>query len=194
MFTLSFLHLCEVASQLDPGYCRVFLIALPAMAANGSAFALTRAIFRGDTHPLDFGLRLGGERLLGPGKTWEGILVGSLAGLVAGAIIVIAARFAEIEYADGLPVYYGLPIGLAALAGDVIASFLKRRLGLPRGACAPLLDQLDFYAGGIAGAWALGYLEGVGLAPLLVIAGFVGGLHTGTNIISWLVGSKGEPC
>jgi len=38
-------------------------------------------------------------------------------------------------------------MGLGAMIGDLGGSFVKRRLGIPRGKPAPLLDQLDFVIG-----------------------------------------------
>ncbi|MEM4816796.1 MAG: CDP-archaeol synthase, partial [Desulfurococcaceae archaeon] len=38
----------------------------------------------------------------------------------------------------------GLGSSIFALIGDLIGSFIKRRLGIPSGGLLPILDQLDF--------------------------------------------------
>ena len=172
------------------GFCRLFTSILPAMVANGGALALTRLYARrlapgSRLHPVDFGLRLSGSRLLGDGKTWEGLILGTLAGLVAGLVVL--------PFAEGLPAYYGGVVGFSALLGDIAGSFIKRRLGLARGQCAPLLDQLDFYIASLAAVWLLGYAP-VTLVDSATIAAVIVALHTSTNMISWAAGLKEEWC
>ncbi len=171
-------------------FCMLFAALLPAMVANGGALALTRLYARSIApgsrlHPVDFGLRLGGARLLGDGKTWEGLILGTLAGLVAGLIVCWGTGW--------FPVYYGGVVGFSALLGDMAGSFIKRRLGLARGQCAPLLDQLDFYAASLAAVWLLGYAP-VTLPDSATLAAVVVALHTSTNMISWAAGLKEEWC
>jgi CDP-2,3-bis-(O-geranylgeranyl)-sn-glycerol synthase len=109
---------------------------LPAYVANASA---TFSKLVGKTHPIDFGLKYNGKRILGDGKTWEGTLIG----LVLGTAV-------------GIPTFYLFSLGpwwevivisLGALIGDMVGSFVKRQVGLVRGAEATLIDQLDFVFG-----------------------------------------------
>jgi len=80
-------------------------------------------------HPLDCGLRfLDGRPLLGPHKTVRGLL-GSLAGGGLAAPLL------------GLPVWLGLLAGLSSMAGDLLTSLIKRRLGKQSGQDVPGLDQ-----------------------------------------------------
>ncbi|MDO8356040.1 MAG: CDP-archaeol synthase [Nitrospirota bacterium] len=80
--------------------------------------------------PLDCGSRfLDGRPLLGPSKTWRGFLFS----------IPITIACAWIE---GLDLETGLVFSLAALLGDSLTSFIKRRLGLASGGHAPGLDQV----------------------------------------------------
>lgn len=93
--------------------------------------------------------RLVGRRLLWPAvspkKTWEG----GLGGLVAGALaFVLAVTFLDLELAEG-----GLALGaallpVAAIAGDLLESALKRQIGVKdMSGWLPghggLLDRLD---------------------------------------------------
>lgn len=79
--------------------------------------------------PLDFGLKLhDGARLLGAHKTWRGLVIAALA--AAGASTLI-----------GLPAAVGAVAGAAAMLGDALSSFVKRRLKHRPGAWLPGLDQ-----------------------------------------------------
>jgi CDP-2,3-bis-(O-geranylgeranyl)-sn-glycerol synthase len=114
---------------------------LPAYVPNNAA------VLAGGGRPIDGGRTLGGRRLLGDGKTWRGTAIGVLVG--AALAVVLDLVVAAAEATSGLPlprfgpaVSVALPAG--AMAGDIAASFVKRRLGRPRGAAFPIIDQLDF--------------------------------------------------
>ena len=80
--------------------------------------------------PLDGGLRFfDGERLLGPSKTLRGVAA-------AVAATALAAPWL------GLTAANGAAIGAAAMAGDALSSFVKRRLRLAPSAKATGLDQI----------------------------------------------------
>ncbi len=81
--------------------------------------------------PVDGGYRLAcdGQRLLGPSKTWRGVLLSvALTGWAASMM--------------GLPSALGHLIAAAAMLGDLLSSGLKRRAGLTTGSMAPGLDQV----------------------------------------------------
>lgn len=85
----------------------------------------------GDTwnKPLDLGRSFrDGRHLLGSHKTIRGAAGGTLAGLCAG-------------WAVGLPWWVGLLSGIFSMIGDMLSSFLKRRLALPSGSGVAGLDQ-----------------------------------------------------
>ncbi len=82
------------------------------------------------SRPLDGGLTFFDKRpLLGSSKTVRGVVVSILA-TAAGAPIV------------GVEPGVGAFMAMAAMAGDLLASFVKRRLGLPPSSQALGLDQL----------------------------------------------------
>lgn len=119
------------------------------IVANGAPL-LGSAIFRHRFDlPVDGGLQLAdGRRLIGSHTTLRGILLALLA--TAGIAPLL-----------GLPWPHGLLIGGMAMLGDILSSFVKRRLDLAPGDRATGLDQLP-----------------ESLLPLWAVAGFYG--------LSWL--------
>ncbi len=109
--------------------------------------------------PLDGGRRWrDGRDLLGPNKTWRGVLLGVLAGAVAGPLIGVGWEI-------------GALAGLLAMVGDLLTSFVKRRLDRESGAAMIGLDQgLETLLPALvlAPAMGLGVLE-VAIALLIAI-------------------------
>jgi CDP-2,3-bis-(O-geranylgeranyl)-sn-glycerol synthase len=107
-----------------------FRLLLLLAVANVSPIVAKRLV---DPHwavPLDGGLRFfDGRPLFGPSKTIRGAL----------AAIVTTALAAPVL---GLPIGLGALIGAAAIVGDALASFIKRRLGITTSGRAIGLDQI----------------------------------------------------
>ncbi len=126
---------------------------LPAYIANASALLL------GGGTPVDFGKNWkDGKRILGDGKTWSGLLFGTLIGMIGGFGLSIVAKYAAatpdyqflgIDDFTGFPLMIPLIFSLCigALLGDVTESFFKRRTGIERGKDWIPFDQLDFILG-----------------------------------------------
>jgi len=147
---------------------------LPAYLANGSPVIFGK--LAGGRFPIDSGLKwFDGRPIFGAGKTWPGllggILVGSVAGLLQGSLLI------------------GFLLGLGALLGDMTKSFFKRRLGKKRGESWPLIDQWDFLIGALllVSLVAKPSLETVVI--LLIITPF---LHLAMNSIAYLLKLKKE--
>lgn len=120
------------------------LFILPAYVANSSA-----ALFGGGL-AIDFGKTLGGKRILGDGKTWRGLLLGVFFGTAAGNIEGYFLMGTQYAFGNlGFCTLLGLLLSFGALAGDLVKSFIKRRMGIERGKSWPIVDQLDFVAGAI---------------------------------------------
>ncbi|MFA6100517.1 MAG: CDP-archaeol synthase, partial [Patescibacteria group bacterium] len=107
---------------------------LPAIMANlMPVFAAYYRIMPSLDRPLDGGLALRGQPLFGSHKTIRGLLVGVLAasiiGLLQGNLII------------------GVVMGLGALWGDAMKSFIKRQLNIASGARWSPWDQIDFVIG-----------------------------------------------
>ncbi len=169
----------------------VFLIVYgPAMSANGSPVAVLRGR-RG--HPIDFGRRLwDGRRILGDGKTFEGLLVGMLAGIAAG--VVVGLPLGILMGLDARVVLTTAAVSSAgALLGDLVKSFFKRRLGIERGASMPLADQLDFYLGATLAVYLCSTCVKPGWVVFALGALVVFVLHRATNIFAYRRGMKNVP-
>lgn len=180
---------------------------LPAFLANPSA------VLWGGGTPMDFGRKMrDGERVFGDGKTWRGLIGGTLSGALLGLLLYLP--FALLNPASTWS--FGRPaIGLAegaalaltasgllafgALLGDLVAAFIKRRRHKPRGAKAPGLDQYDFVAGGLlvsllAAGWSVPrFFSGDAWYGLLAIILITPVLHRGVNILGYRLGKKHEP-
>ncbi len=144
---------------------------LPAYVANSSA-TLSSKLFK-STHPIDGGLTYKGSRLLGDGKSVEGFLLGVFMGTLTGAILG--------------NLLHGLLLSFFAMTGDVVGSFVKRRLNLKRGEEAPVIDQLDFVA------IPLIFYPPPRPEYAVIILFITPVIHRVANIVGYKIGLKREP-
>ena len=162
-----------------------------AYLCNAAPLLLSSVYGKEHAHPLDMGRRfLDGRRILGDGKTVEGFLVGVICGIAFGltGLFILSDNLA-------LLLYKGASIGLFTMLGDIIGSFLKRRLGFRCGEHAPLLDQLTFIATCILLIKTI-YPQSlicVDYSTLLVVFLATYVIHTVTNVIAFVLGIKTEP-
>jgi CDP-2,3-bis-(O-geranylgeranyl)-sn-glycerol synthase len=108
----------------------LFKLLLLLLIANGSPI-LVRFV-TGDrwSAPIDGGRNAwDGRPLFGKSKTWRGA-IGAIAATAFAALLL------------GLDVTLGAGIGALAMAGDLLSSFVKRRLGIPSSGPANGLDQV----------------------------------------------------
>ncbi len=177
---------------------QAFWFFLPAYVANPTA-----VLFGGGT-PMDFGKVLkDGNRLFGDGKTWRGLGGGMMCGAILGLVLWGIAWLVHPElsyggFPDGLVTVVLLPMG--ALLGDLVGSFIKRRMGKEKGAPVLGLDQYDFFVGAfallavlqtdwmsrhyLAGEYIYGFIFIVVLTPIL---------HRAVNIVGYRMGKKEVP-
>jgi CDP-2,3-bis-(O-geranylgeranyl)-sn-glycerol synthase len=165
---------------------------LPAYITNASA-----AFFGGKT-PIDRDIFWGKNRLLGEGKTYEGLLKGFACGFLFGIVQHLFLR-EYIKISFGLFPFFLVTLfclSAGAMLGDLLGSFIKRRFGLKRGAALPLVDQLDF----VGGAWLLLFLFArdwfiaVFTAKIIVTVVIITPLlHLLTNYVGFKIGRKRVP-
>lgn len=130
---------------------QAFWLIIPAYVANASALLV------GGGTSIDFGKTYkDGKRILGDGKTWQGLIAGSFIGMTAGFGLSVAAKYANTyEFPIYLSDFTGFPmmiplifsICFGALIGDVVESFFKRRHNIERGKDWIPFDQIDFIIG-----------------------------------------------
>lgn len=173
---------------------------LPAFAANPMA-----VLFGGGT-PIDFRRTLrDGERILGDGKTWRGLVGGTAGGAFLGLLLSapFLARSLMSSWSFGSTLEEALGasgvLALGALLGDLGGAFLKRRMHMPRGAKAKGLDQYDFVVGTVLlslaiPAWSLHrFFAGDALLGLVAIILITPALHRAVNLVGYRIGKKREP-
>lgn len=162
---------------------------LPAYCANAMPVFL-----KGRT-PLDGGRKfIDGNRIFGDGKTWEGIIGGTLFGCFIGLVQI----FLQNEYLNQFQILTFhqtfttiFVLAFFALMGDlIVGSFFKRRFNLARGAPAPFLDQLDFLIISLA---ALSVVNPVPLSWVLFLIILTPIIHKSANVIGYIIKVKDVP-
>lgn len=156
-----------------------FALILPAYIAN-SVPVLSRG-----RHPVDLGKHMpDGRRILGDGKTFEGLafglFFGTLAGILGGMLLGETGYFA----------FLSLMLALGALVGDMLGAFIKRRVGIARGAPAPVLDQLDFVVGALL---FVSPFYPLAWEQVLFIILVTPPIHLFTNFMAYKLGLKPNP-
>ena len=175
----------------------------PAYIANSVA------VLTGGKYPIDQGRTLSdGNRILGDGKTWSGLLGGTLGGIMFGIILdsgdgrMALERLTGEEHVQSLwsenPAIVFFLLSFGALFGDMAASFYKRRQNLLRGDKFAILDMYDFIFMSLLLCiifqrdWLLSWILD-GWAPLFTVLILTPFLHRGVNIIGYNIGVKNEP-
>lgn len=114
-------------STFDVGFLGLVLLFSTTMVADTCAFLIGRTI---KTKKISI-------EKLGPGKTWSGIIGGILGALIAAIIVYFI--FINCGYKTSFTAYnlnvwsfvvIGLFCGIFNMAGDILASYLKRRAGV----------------------------------------------------------------
>ena len=168
----------------------VLLIMSPAYLAN------TIAVLTGGKYPIDQGkFHSDGNRVLGDGKTWSGLIGGTFGGMIVGYGLIILIHEFILESLNFLTLFL---LSFGALFGDMTASFYKRRRNLQRGDKFALLDMYDFILMSLILCfifqrdWLLSWILD-GWVPLFTILILTPFLHRGVNIIGFKIGVKNEP-
>lgn len=144
---------------------------LPAYCANAAPVIFGK-LFKGK-FPIDFGKKWNKKPILGQGKTWPGflggILVGALIGLLQGRL------------------FAGLLLGIGALAGDLVESLIKRRIGIASGKPWPVADQLDFVIGALL---FVSLVEIPTWQTVVILCILTPGIHLATNSLAYVLKLK----
>lgn len=110
-------------------YCMIQATAL-LVIANGAPVLINKALGKLWTWPVDNGLKLrDGRRLFGNAKTWRGLCAA-----------IFFTTLAAILY--DLSPWTGALFGALAMSGDLLASFIKRRMSYAESSRARGLDTV----------------------------------------------------
>jgi CDP-2,3-bis-(O-geranylgeranyl)-sn-glycerol synthase len=116
----------------------------PAYCANAAP------VIFGGGKPMDFNKKFfDGKPLLGSHKTFRGFLAGIIVGTLVGLAQTIIFEQVLFEYGSQFQysILLGFMLSLGALTGDIVESFIKRRLNCSPGSSLPVADQIDFILG-----------------------------------------------
>ena len=98
--------------------------------ANGAPILIRVMVGGRFNRAVDFGQKMpDGRHVFGSSKTWRGIFAALIATAIAAPVL-------------GHPVEIGILVALYAVSGDLISSFIKRRLAMAPSSMAPGLDQV----------------------------------------------------
>ena len=160
---------------------KTLLLILPSYVANASPLLAVKIVKR--QTPIDRGKYfIDKRRVLGNGKTIEG----SIAGITMGILCSVGLHFLQLQSLEG-----GIVMSIGAILGDLLGSFIKRRIGIPRGKPLPIIDQLSFLLVAEAMYWL--FLGPIPLYILVTSIILTLILHPLTNAIAYLIGLKQVP-
>lgn len=179
---------------------RAIWLMVPMLIPNSAA-----VLFGGGT-PVDFGKTMkDGTRYLGDGKTWRGLVGGTLSGMGLGMIQIIIMTLLDKPDWTYSPcvactIFILFLLAFGSMFGDMLGSFIKRRIKIARGAKAPILDQYDFLIGTmiliipLQWVWfSENFLEGMYLVGFIGLIILIPIMHRVMNIIGFKMGKKDVP-
>jgi len=129
-----------------------FYFILPVYFAN-MAPVIVKKIFNNLAFPLDFNKKINNRPVFGKHKTFRGLIFGVIFAIIITFIQYILysnnilTDIAIIDYSNWLLI--GFLMGSGAIFGDLIESFVKRRMNYKSGKPFVPFDQLDFVVGGL---------------------------------------------
>lgn len=128
---------------------------LPAYFSNMAPIVFRRSFSFLDI-PVDLGTKIGQNRLFGERKTIRGFMVGVVCAILVSflqsilyANFTFFREFSLIDFEKNNFVSVGFLLGFGALFGDLVESFIKRRLGKKPSEPWEVFDQLDYIAGAL---------------------------------------------
>ncbi len=158
----------------------------PAYCANAAP------VIFGGGKSMDFGKKfVDGKPFLGSHKTFRGFLAGIIVGTLVGAAQTVIFEQFLFQYSPQFEysILLGFVLSLGALTGDLIESFIKRRLNRSPGSSLPVADQIDF----ILGAFLFSIpVSSPSLVSALIILLITIPIHLLTNLGAALLNMKNK--
>lgn len=163
---------------------RALTLIFPAYCANATP------VIAGGGFPLDFGkMFVDGKPILGKNKTIRGFFTGLAMGTAVG---FIESLFFSGSIFFNYPPTIGFFLSLGALFGDLIVSFVKRRLGFASGDLLPFFDQTSFVIGAILFSLPVS-INLLSIEIVITILLITPPIHLLTNFVAYKLGLKSNP-
>jgi CDP-2,3-bis-(O-geranylgeranyl)-sn-glycerol synthase len=178
-----------------PSFISSLILFIPAFIANPSA------VLTGGHFVIDGGKLWRGRRLLGDHKTWSGYLGGTLSGTLIGLLInylFLSVDMKELTFSSYfLPAFLMvLTLSFFSMFGDLVGSFIKRRMGRAPGSESMLIDQYPFALFSLAFFYIIFWPEALSIFPwegviaILIVTPLI---HRAVNIVGYKLKMKNVP-
>jgi CDP-2,3-bis-(O-geranylgeranyl)-sn-glycerol synthase len=137
--------------------------------------------------PVDFNKKFRGKLIFGHHKTWGGLIIASLIGVLTFYLQTLLyqysffQKYSLINYTE-YSLWLGFLLGFGAIFGDLIKSFFKRRYNRKPGQPWVPFDQLDFVIGAFLFSFIL-YIPPAFTIVVVIIASPI--LHIITNRLGY---------
>ncbi len=174
-----------------------FYFYLPAAMANiGANIAKFIPLFKSIKKPIDFGLKINGNRIIGDHKNLGGFLFGTLFGFGFGIFKtiyldkLISDQYLLVQIDEKTSILLYLIMSFFALFGDVFKSILKRTLNRdPHSPWIPF-DEMDH---SVFAMLAASSIVSISLKDVLTVVMMFIVLHLASNVIGYLLKIKNVP-
>ncbi|MFH1522615.1 MAG: CDP-archaeol synthase [Patescibacteria group bacterium] len=165
---------------------KIIWFLLPAGLANMAPVLAKKVKFL--DCPVDFGFKLSEQDFFGKNKTYRGFFFGILTSIIIIYIQKLVypqmASYSIINYSEINIFLFGFILGFGALFGDLVKSFIKRRLRMDSGKPWIFFDQVDWVVGALI--FMSIYIKfSWGFIILSILVGFI--LHIITKYIGYLL-------
>ena len=164
---------------------KILYLLLPGFFANMSTAYSSKIDFL--NYPIDFKKNFLGERIFGENKTFRGIFFGILTAI----IIAFIQNIIDIKYLNILDynnfLIIGLLLGAGALIGDLVKSFIKRRLKIKPGNPFIPFDQIDHVLGSL---FFLSFFYQIGINIYIIASLITFPLHLIINYLAFKLNLK----
>ena len=173
---------------------KTFYLILPGIFAN-TAPILFKHTFKFLAVPIDNNKTWNNKPIFGKNKTWRGMILGILVGMLITYFQKYLYQFEAIKnislinYADINILLLGFLLGFGALAGDLVKSFFKRRVGIAPGQQFVPWDQIDSAVGGLLCLYIV-YIPPIEVSILIIIMAFF--LSRGITLLGYHTGLRKE--
>lgn len=174
---------------------------LPAYVANMMPIFFDKlGLLKSWAVPIDGGRKLGKNEIFGSHKTWRGLVAGVFGGFLSVFFLTVGDALLKgwdikiwLNLILFTSVTWGAGMGAAAILGDLLKSFFKRRLNIKNGQPFIPFDQIDFAIGAII----YGYFFSAMVTKItdfwqisLIFILITPLLHLAANVIAYKVGWK----